>query len=136
MNVNIMNINSICNTIRTTFESVVRSPAKTIPVILLVCSFARRPGLSVIVSTAKIIEALSKKGIPTDNLPDGQPNFTNKLVHGIVTEVYRAIKEDMNIQVGLGPASINIMANGSNAGGPVVSTGFNVGWASGGGIAQ
>lgn len=132
----IMDVETICDKIKDSFDSVVRQPAKTIPGILLMCSFAQRPGLSSLISTAKIISDLSRRGIPTDDMPDGQPNYTRKLVNSIVEEVYRAIKEDMNIQIGMDTGAVNVSVVGGNAGGAVTSYGTNVGICRGGGIPQ
>ena len=92
----------------------------------MVCSLIKRPGLSVMVSTANIIKFLGEKGIETRANPDGSDNRTNILVAGIVNELYRALRFDSNVQVAFGPGSMAITASGSNAGGPVVVTGTNI----------
>lgn len=93
-----MNVEAICKTILKVFNKHLRPPAPRLNPYLVWCSAFRKPGLSVNISVSNIIQDLSKKGIPTENGPDGQPNFTNKLVHSMVKEVYRALREDMNVQ--------------------------------------
>lgn len=98
-----------------------RKPAPIIPKILMWCSLAKRPGLSCLASTAAIISSQSSFGAPTQaNFEDGTPNMMNRLINQIVCEVYRAIREDMNTQVSIGPGQITSVM-GSNG----VSTNIN-----------
>ena len=85
----------------------------------------RRPGLSVIQSVANITKDLNKLGIPTGSMPDGSANLTVGFTFANTNEIYRAIKKDASIQVGIQPGSMMITGFGSNAGGPVVIQGFN-----------
>ena len=121
-----LGLETITNSIKNLFNSSLRSPAKIIPGIILICSLARRPGLSCLISFGNIIQEMDKNGIPTDNLPDGTPNLMNKMVKSVVCEVFRALKEDANIQVGIAPGTVNIMATGGNAGGPVTVLGLSL----------
>ena len=118
------------------FETNLRNPAPFISGIILICGLARRPGLSCILSTGNILQEISKRGIPTDDLPDGSPNLMNQMISSIVCETYRALKEDANVQVALGPGSINVMTQGSNAGGPVTCVGPNINFATGQALIQ
>lgn len=129
-------IENIISSMKNLFESELRSPANFISGIILICGLARRPGLSCILSTGNIIQEISKKGIPTDNLPDGSPNLMNQLISSIVCETYRALKEDSNVQIALAPGSINVMATGGNAGGPVTCVGPNINFATGQALIQ
>lgn len=131
-----LGLETITNSIKNLFNSSLRSPAKIIPGIILICSLARRPGLSCLISFGNIIQEMDKNGIPTDNLPDGTPNLMNKMVKSVVCEVFRALKEDANIQVGIAPGSVNIMATGGNAGGPVTVLGSNINVATGNALLQ
>lgn len=124
-------IENITNSIKNLFENSLRSPATLISGIILICGLARRPGLSNIISIGNIIQDLSKKGIPTDDLPDGTPNLMNQMVTAVVSEVYRALREDSNVQIALAPGSINVMVTGGNAGGPVTCVGPNINFATG-----
>lgn len=110
-------IRSITNRIKDLFNSALRAPANIINPLLIVCSALRRPGLSVIISCANIIADLEKQGIPTGPNPDGSPNLTNVMVCSITSEIFRALKEDCNIQIGIGPGNIVIggVGGGTNA---------------------
>lgn len=131
-----LGLETITNSIKNLFNSSLRSPAKIIPGIILICSLSRRPGLSCLISFGNIIQEMDKNGIPTDNLPDGTPNLMNKMVKSVVCEVFRALKEDANIQVGIAPGTVNIMATGGNAGGPVTVLGSNINVATGNALLQ
>ena len=108
-----MTINDISNTIKSLFD-VTRQPAPEIPGMLMAVGCTQKPGLSTIVSTGNIVKTLNSHSIPTDPLPDGTENKTVALVIAIVDEVYRALKEDANIQVSHMPGAISILANGAN----------------------
>jgi hypothetical protein len=129
-------IKDITDKIKKMFDATLRNPANTISGIVMICGLARRPGLSCLLSTGNIIQDISKKGIPTDDLPDGSPNLMNKLVMSVVCETFRALKEDANIQVAMAPGSINVTATGGNAGGPVVCNGPNINYATGRALLQ
>lgn len=129
-------IESVTNSIKNLFNTTLRKPASIIPGIIMLCSLAKRPGLSTLISYGKIIQELSKCGMPTNPLPDGSANMMNKMVYSIVNEVYRALKEDVNIQVVLPPGSINIVATGGNAGGPVTVAGASINIGSGNAMIQ
>lgn len=114
-----MGIEQICKTITNYFENV-RPPFPQLSRLLLVCSMMRRPGLSVIQSTANIVKDLNKLGIPTGVMPDGSPNLTVGLVFANTKEIYRGMKKDASIQVGIVPGTLNIVGTGT-------STNFNPG---------
>lgn len=130
-----MNIADISNAIKSLFN-VTRQPAPEIPGALMAIGCTQKPGLSTIVSTGNIVKALNAHGIPTDPLPDGSENKTVALVIAVVEEVYRAIREDANIQVAHMPGAITILATGANSGGPVVSNGININFSKGQAIIQ
>lgn len=121
-----MGISQICETIRNYFSNV-RPPFPQLSRLLLVCSMIRRPGLSVLQSVANITKDLNKLGIPTGSMPDGSANLTIAFAFASTKETYRAIKNDMSIQVGIQPGSAIITGAGANAGGPmtVISTNMN-----------
>jgi hypothetical protein len=131
-----LGIKEITSSFKNLFDSSLRSPANIISGIILICGLAKRPGLSCIISTGNIIQDISKKGIPTDATLDGAPNLMNQMIASVVCEVFRAIKEDADIQVSLAPGSINVITNGGNAGGPVASNGTNVNYATGKALLQ
>ena len=101
-------------------------PAQAIPSILMICSLLKRPGLSVLKSTATIIANQAKFGAPTGNLPTGEANMMNGLINIIVDEVYRSLREDAKITLAIAPKSITVQTTGSNSGGPMVSIGANI----------
>ena len=107
-----MGIEQICQTISNFFNNV-RPPFPQLSRLLLVCSMIRRPGLSVIQSVANITKDLNKLGIPTGSMPDGSANLTVGVMFASTKEHHRAIKNDMSIQVGFQPASLNIVGYGT-----------------------
>ena len=113
-----MGIAQICQTVNNFFNNV-RLPFPQISRILLICSMIRRPGLSTIQSVANITKDLNKLGIPTGPMPDGSPNLTVAFAFANTKEIYRGIKKDMSIQVGIQPGTATIFGSGANAGGPV-----------------
>ena len=119
-----MGIEQICKTISNFFNNV-RPPFPQLSRLLLVCSMIRRPGLSVIQSVANITKDLNKIGIPTGKNPDGCENMSLGYSYAYVNEIYRALKKDTSLQVGVAPGSLMITAFGSNAGGPIVVQGMN-----------
>ena len=116
--------------------NITRQPAPEIPGVLMAIGCTQKPGLSPTLSLGKIVNKLAKHGIPTEPLPDGTENKTVQVVKAIVEEVYRAIKEDANIQISYAPGTITILATGANSAGPVVSQGININFSKGYGIVQ
>ena len=129
-------IEHITSSIKNMLNSTLRKPANIISGIVLACALVKRPGLSCLVSFGNVIQDISKKGIPTENLPDGTPNLMNQMVMSVISEVYRAMKEDANLQVAFPPGAINVVTNGANGGGPLVGTGPNINYATGSGLIQ
>jgi hypothetical protein len=130
-----MNIADISNTIKSLFN-ITRQPAPEVPGMLMAIGCSQKPGLSTVVSTGNIVKALSKHNIPADPLPDGSENKTVALVIAIVEEVYRAIREDANVQVAHMPGAISVLSTGANSAGPVVSQGININFSKGQAIIQ
>ena len=123
-NVNKMGIKQICQTIANFFNKV-RTPFPQLSRLLMVCSMIRRPGLSVIQSASNIVKDLNRLGIPTGPMPDGSANLTVGFAFASTKEIYRAMKQDASIQVGLQPGSLMVTTFGSNAGGSFVAKGIN-----------
>jgi hypothetical protein len=130
-----MTISDISNTLKGLFD-ITRQPAPQIPGMLMAVGCMQKPGLSTAVSIGNIVKRLNKHSIPTDPLPDGSENKTVQIALAIVDEVYRAIREDANIQIAYAPGTISIMATGANSAGPVVSQGVNINFSKGQGIVQ
>ena len=118
-----MGIKEICNTVKNYFKNT-RQPFPILPGLLIVCSMNKRPGLSVIQSTANIVSDLEKLGIPTGPMPDGSDNKTVGYTWAITKEIFRAWKFDMILQGACQPASMNIVVAGAGGGfGNNVNTG-------------
>ena len=130
-----MTIADITNQIKNLFD-ISRQPAPEIPGMLMAIGCTQKPGLSSKVSLGNIVKILDQHEIPTDPLPDGTENKTVQVVLAIVDEIYRAIREDANIQVAHTPGAITIMASGANSGGPVISQGININFSKGQAIVQ
>jgi hypothetical protein len=130
-----MSIEDISNSIKSLFD-VTRQPAPEVPGMLMAVGCTQKPGLSTTVSTGNIVKELNKHSIPTGALPDGSENKTVALVIAVVDEIFRAIREDANIQVAHTPGAITVLTTGANGGGPMVSQGFNINFSKGQGIIQ
>lgn len=130
-----MGIEQICKTITNFFDNL-RPPFPQLSRILLVCSMIRRPGLSTIQSVSNIVKDLNKLGIPTGPMPDGSTNLTVAFTFANTKEIYRGIKKDMSIQVGIQPGTLGSMGTGANAGGPVEVFSTNINPAMGFGMAN
>ncbi len=130
-----MTIADISNSIKSLFN-ITRQPAPEIPGMLMAIGCTQKPGLSTIVSTGNIVKAISKHGIPTDPMPDGSENKTVAYTIAVVEEIFRAIREDANIQVAHSPGAISVLTTGANSGGPVVSQGININFSKGQAIVQ
>ena len=130
-----MDISSISNAIKAIFTDV-RTPAPKIPGLLMAIGGIQKPGISTTYSVGKIVETLNKHNIPTDPMPDGSENKTVQLVIAIVDEIYRALREDANIQISFLPGMISVLTMGANSGGPVVSQGVNINFPEGNAVLQ
>lgn len=128
-----MSIDSICNQLNNLIDKA-RAPLATIPSILLICSAIKRPGLSAMLIASKIIRRAAEKGIPTGAAADGSANLSTIMEAIRVEEMVNAIKMDSRVQTGIPIGGISVMATGSNAGGALVATGFNVNMPHGDGI--
>ena len=117
-----MNIEQITNQINQHLDNINKVTTKNVPVpaILLLCAAMNKPGLSVLKSTTNICAALESLGIPTGDNPDGSPNLIVKAVNAVVSEIYRAVKEDMSIQGAIPSGGITVF--GSNSGGPILAS--------------
>jgi hypothetical protein len=104
----------------------VRVPAIPIPAILMLCSVFRRPGMSAMLTSSKIIKRQSEFGCPTGALPDGTDNKMNKLINVIVQEVFDELLKNSVIECIIPPGGLQIIGFGANGGGPVVIQGTNI----------
>lgn len=120
-----MNLESIVNKINEKLD-IVETPANILPPFLLKCVSVTRPGLSPYKIASKIIENNKILGIPTGPNPDGSENKINQYTYNVVKCICDAIQNDASVQVSIPMNSIMIQATGGNAGGPVLSTGYNI----------
>ena len=120
-----MGIEQICNAINNAIDQA-RKPLATIPAILLICSAIKRPGLSAMLIASKIIRRAAEKGIPTGTAADGSASLWLSLEAIRAEEYVGAIKLDSRVQASLPIGGMQVMASGSNSGGPLVARGFNV----------
>lgn len=121
-----LNVKSVCKTLMNAINNTIRKPAPKVSAIVMLCSLAKRPGLSTIMSLIYLTKALKKKNIPTGPNPDGSPNCTLQFAYGIFDEVYRAMREDMYIRGAGAPASISLNGSGITAVGvPLTFKGLN-----------
>lgn len=128
-----MSIDSICTSISNAIDKA-RTPIMTIPAILLICSAIMRPGLSPMTIAAKIIRRQAEIGAPVGAAADGSSNLSEAMELIRVQEIVSALKMDSRVQVGLPIGGIQILATGSNGGGPIVVMGFNINIPRGDGI--
>ena len=84
-----------------------------------------RPGESWMDVTAKIAKDMENIGIPIGPNPDGTPNMIMALVSSIVRNLIHSRKFDGVNYAIIPKGSLQIISTGGNAGGPVVSHGFN-----------
>ena len=123
-----MNVEQITSKINSFFSAIDAKITKVIPMpaILLLCACLSRQGLSPLRSLTNICKSLEALGIPTQNNPDGSPNLIVAAIFATVQEIYRAQTEDAVIQGSIEPGQMQILSNGANSGGPVVSFGTNI----------
>ena len=120
-----MNVKTICTTLKNVAEKTIRAAFPQIPAIVLLCSLAKRPGLSTIMSIANIVQRFKEKGIPTEPNEDGTPNLNVQMAYIIADEIYRALREDANIQGACAPGAVNFLGSGAGPSGPITVTGSN-----------
>ena len=123
-----MNISQITSSINSFFSAINAKITKVVPMpaILLLCAAMSRQGLSPLRSLSNVCKALEELGIPMGANPDGSPNLIISILNEVFKEAYRAFTEDAVIQGGIEPGTMQVMSNGANGGGPMVSIGTNI----------
>lgn len=123
-----MNISQITSSINSFFSAINAKITKVVPMpaILLLCAATSRQGLSPLRSLSNVCKALEELGIPMGANPDGSPNLIISILNEVFKEAYRAFTEDAVIQGGIEPGAMQVMSNGANGGGPMVSIGTNI----------
>lgn len=99
-------------------------PLIPIPAVMLICSTIKRPGISPMLITARIINRQQEFGAPVGVNIDGSPNLMNQMFFVVVDEMVKALKLEGKVEVAIPAGGITSMGFGSNAGGmvSVVST--------------
>lgn len=123
-----MNISQITSSINSFFSSINSMITMVVPMpaILLLCAAMSRQGLSPLRSLSNVCKALEDLGIPMGSNPDGSPNLIVAATYEIFKETYRAMTEDAVVQGSIEPGAMQLLSNGANSGGPVVSIGTNI----------
>ena len=129
-----MNVSNIVENISSFMKKWVSVPLIPIPPIMLVCASVRRPGLSPMLISSRIISRQGEFGARVGVNIDGSPNMMNQLFYVIADEIVTALKMEGKVEVAIPPGGITTIGTGANAGGPVIVTSNNVTPISGNGI--
>lgn len=103
----------------------IRVPIIPIPNMLLLCSVFKRPGMSCMLASAKVIKRQSEFGAPTGLLPDGSSNMMNSFIYVNMCETMDELRKNAVVEAVIPANTIVITATGGNAGGPVTVVGTN-----------
>lgn len=120
-----MIIENILKKIKSVFEKI-KTPANTLPPVLLYCISMKRPGTSAYNSASKTIADNVKLGINAGVNPDGTPNIVNQYTYNLTKNILEEIKQNGVVQVAIPPGSIKVIVKGSNRGGPFIAEGQNI----------
>lgn len=120
-----MNVQEMARRMKDAFTRM-KTPAEILPPQLLYCIAMKRPGTSASEAAARTIADNAALNIVTGTNPDGTPNKVNQFTYNIIKNVLDEIKRNGVVQVSIPAGSIMVQTNGGNAGGPVVSTGYNI----------
>lgn len=129
-----MALNNTIQKLSSFIQNKLSIPLIPISAIMLVCSTIKRPGLSPMLITSKIINECGEKGMPIGVNIDGSPNLMNQMCFIIVDQLVNALKLDGKVEVAIPPGSIVSSGFGINAGGMMPVTTYNMSAVSGSGI--
>lgn len=101
----------------------------------LILSSQNRAGLSAIRVSNAVIAKKEELGLTTGTNVDGTPNYDDIIIREIVAQIIKEIQENGKFTVAIPPGA-SVVANGGNAGGPVVVYGQTTSFSRGGGIIQ
>lgn len=121
-----MALTNIIQKLSNFIQNKLRIPLIPIPAIMLICSSIKRPGLSPMLITARIINRQQEFGAPIGVNIDGSPNLMNQMFFVIVDELVKALKMEGKVEVGISPGAITSVGFGANSGGMVSVTSTNV----------
>lgn len=130
-----MALNNIIQSLSSFIQTKLSIPLIPISAIMLICSTLKRPGMSPMLTTSKIIDRLgSEVGAPIGVNIDGSPNMMNQMLFVVVDEMMNALKLDGKVEIGIAPGGIISAGTGTATGGLVTVTTTNVSPVSGSGI--
>ena len=121
-------INSMTSTMGNIFQTP-RSPLQPLPPPQLSIGSNLRPGIDAKLIASNIIRRQTDAGAFSGALPDGSANVMEAMYAIIIEEIVNALITNMRVDVVIPPGGLSLIANGGNAGGPVVSQGFNTNYA-------
>lgn len=109
-------------------------PLIPIPAIMLVCSTIKRPGVSTMLITSRIINRQQDFGAPIGVNIDGSPNLMNQMFFVVVDEIVKALKMEGKVEIAIPTGGITSQGFGANSGGMVSVISTNIAPVSGSGI--
>lgn len=115
-----MAITNVVQKIMSFIQNKISHPFATIPAIMIICSTIKRPGLSPMQITSRVINRFGENGLLIGTNIDGSQNLTNQAVFMIVDEIVKAIKLDSKVMIGVPPGAI--VSQGTATGGVVTTT--------------
>jgi len=118
-------VQSIAEKLANVFKIVIPGAPK-IPPQLLSIGGELRPGLNKEIITSRIISSFSQIGLKNGPAPDGSQNVMEGYTALVVDKLVDALCLEAKVDVSMPIASLSIVSNGANAGGPVVSQGTNI----------
>lgn len=129
-----MALNNIIQNLSTFIQNKLSIPLIPIPAIMLVCSTIKRPGLSPMLITSRIIDDMGEKGAHIGVNIDGSENLMNQMYFSMVNQIVNALKMEGKVEVAIPAGSISSMGFGANSGGMVQVQSFNTSDVAGRGI--
>lgn len=107
-----MAVTNIVQRLMTFIQTKIAHPFAMIPAIMIICSTIKRPGLSSLQISARILNKFGDEGLLIGTNIDGSENNTNKAVYIIVDEIVKAIKLDSKVLVGLTAGAVKVSVPG------------------------
>lgn len=129
-----MALNNIIQTLSSFIQNKLNIPLIPIPAVMLVCSTIKRPGLSPMLITSRVINDIGEKGAHIGVNIDGSENLMNQMCFSMVNQIVNALKLEGKVEIAIPTGGITSSGVGSNSGGMVYVQSFNTGPVSGSGI--
>jgi hypothetical protein len=99
--------------------------ASNVPTPLLLVGAPKRPGLSAVKLSNRIIQRKSDAGLPIGTLPSGTANPDEIMIRIMCEELIKMLQEDGVIQIAIPPGT-TLSAAGASAAGPVTVLGSTI----------